>query len=393
MSSKAFEAAGHLGAHAIWCLSDSDQLTPMLGVVKGGETSILRLVTDRLEESVQKGKQMLAENSVNAEHAALIYDGRITLDEGKVDAVVVEIYVEPPSAPDVVVALPYRPRSSDQFRVLSPQVVEWDPSFDVKECMTAFFAGIDSHEQGATIFHTDLKKHSDGDEPTLIRGSVQVNDAKLQQCLREYLDSEDGQSLLKYDVTSGVIVTSLALIAGIVLIVTVIGIKYGIKCLWYALTAEAFKPTFSKADRLKPVICPGVMVNPQAEPDSPSPGLVLVSLESDTGAHLDELSRLAQDLYRIYREGPASAQDKLLARVVANDKYRADAAIAIPEQVAKGRRWFACHANLTLNKSCLTDEGTSLHAFICQDNGENSKARKLSIHQIPWSIYSPAVNS
>ena len=387
--------AGNLGAHAIWCLSDSEQLTPMLGVVKNGETSMIRVVTDRLEESVQKGKQMLAGNSMDAEHAALIYDGRITLEDEKIDAVIVEIYVTPSSTPDVAVALPYTPRSSGQFRVFSPQPVDWNPEFDVKEHMMAFFAGIDSHEQGAAIFHSDLKNTDDGDDdgPALIRGSVNVNDAKLRQCLQEYLDSEDGQSLLKYDFVGGLIVTTLTVFGGVFLLATVIGIKYGIKCLWYALTADAFKPTFSKADRLKAVLGAGVMVNPDAEPDSPAPGMVLVSLEPDAGSHLDELSQAAKELYRVYSEGPSSPEDKVLAKVVANDTYRPDAAIALPDPIANGRRWFVCHAKVTLDKSCVTDEGTSWAAFICQDNGEGRRAKKLTIHQIPWGVISPAVNS
>ncbi len=92
--------AGFLGAHAIWSVSDGETLVPMLGYTDQDDKRILnRLAGPELGAAVAHGKKQLAANPMDANDAVLLYDGRITLGEAKVDAIIVEIraYFSPQS--------------------------------------------------------------------------------------------------------------------------------------------------------------------------------------------------------------------------------------------------------------------------------------------------------
>ena len=156
----AFELAGVFAAHAIWCVSDGDTLIPMLAfTTESNERKMERLVVnDDLEASVAHGKQKLQSNAMDANDAALLFDGRIPIGGEKLDAIVIEIraYFSPES--EVVLAVPYSPKSSGAFRVHKPKLVVWKDcaDFDIDDSLQAFFDGVHQHEMGARIWNECL---------------------------------------------------------------------------------------------------------------------------------------------------------------------------------------------------------------------------------------------
>ena len=152
------EQAGYLSAHAIWCVSDGEPLIPLIGAeLEGGKQTLLRFLDEeKLERAVEKAKENFLGNHQRALLATLIYDGYVTLPDGKTDALVVEsrIFCEPPVVLKMLV--PYR--SSDHtegFAVFRPKFLELSgsESKDFDALGLAFFAGVDSHEKGAAVWN------------------------------------------------------------------------------------------------------------------------------------------------------------------------------------------------------------------------------------------------
>jgi hypothetical protein len=152
----AFNLAGFLSAHAIWCVSDGEILAPIFGyTTDGGERQMERLVAGDLETSVAVGKKKLTSNEHDANDAVLLYDGRIPLNGKKVDAIIIEIrsYFSPKS--EAVMAVPYLPKGSlGLFRVHKPKLLQWMncEDFDVNTAVQSFFEGVDAHEKGAAVW-------------------------------------------------------------------------------------------------------------------------------------------------------------------------------------------------------------------------------------------------
>ncbi|GAA4299005.1 hypothetical protein [Nibribacter koreensis] len=64
-------------------------LIPIVVTEKEGERDLKRFVTERMEEGLKKGEQFLM-NEKEARYGIVIYDGYLTVDGNKVDAVLVK---------------------------------------------------------------------------------------------------------------------------------------------------------------------------------------------------------------------------------------------------------------------------------------------------------------
>lgn len=152
--------AGFLAAHAVWSISDGEILIPIYGYASNsGERIMERLAHEQLEDAVVAGKDMLESNPTNSLASVLIYDGRITLDIGKVDALIVEFrnYQEDKGA--VTVALPYTPRTEgNTFAIHRPKIIEMSGHLkaDTQSIFESFFKGVDQHEKGSGIWNESL---------------------------------------------------------------------------------------------------------------------------------------------------------------------------------------------------------------------------------------------
>ena len=155
----ASELAGFIAAHAIWCVSDADGLTPMVAfTTEDGQRQLERLVFDDAGAAVEHGRQRLEDDPFNANDGVLAYDGRVAVQGGKLDAIILEMRCYGFPWAKATIAVPYTPRSSGRFRVHRPKLVEWErcEDFDPDAAFEAFFQGVSAHEEGAKVWDVAL---------------------------------------------------------------------------------------------------------------------------------------------------------------------------------------------------------------------------------------------
>jgi hypothetical protein len=123
-----------------------------------GQRKLERLVFDDAALAVEHGRQRLEDDPFTADDGVLAYDGRITVDGGKQDAIILELRSYGFPWAKATIAVPYTPGSSGRFRVYRPELVQWErcEDFDLDAAFSAFFQGVDSHEQGAKVWRAAL---------------------------------------------------------------------------------------------------------------------------------------------------------------------------------------------------------------------------------------------
>lgn len=156
----AAKLAGFFSAHAVWSVSDGETLVPIYGYfrAKGGR-AMERLDLPRLEESVEFGKERLDENPHGAKHAVLIFDGRLTLERGKIDALIVEFRDYGARGGAALLAIPYTPKvKRKKFAVHRPKLLDVPASLEkqIDTIFEAFFEGVAEHEKGAEVWDKHL---------------------------------------------------------------------------------------------------------------------------------------------------------------------------------------------------------------------------------------------
>ena len=155
----ASELAGFIAAHAILCVSDADGLIPMVAfTTEDGQRKLERLAFDDAGAAVEYGRKRLEDDPFSANDGVLAYDGRVTVEGGKLDAIIVEMRSYAFPWAKAAIAVPYTPVSSGRFRVHKPKLVEWHEcdDFDMDAAFEAFFGGVDSHEEGAKVWNAAL---------------------------------------------------------------------------------------------------------------------------------------------------------------------------------------------------------------------------------------------
>jgi hypothetical protein len=155
----AAELAGFFAAHNVWCLSDADSFDPVVAfTTEDGKREMQRLIGYEAQAAVEFGRRQLDDNPMDANDAVLLFDGRITVEGGKLDAIIIEMrsYASPGARASI--AVPYTPVSSGEFRVHRPKLVEWHEceDFDPDSTFAAFFQGVDAHENGAKVWNSSL---------------------------------------------------------------------------------------------------------------------------------------------------------------------------------------------------------------------------------------------
>jgi hypothetical protein len=153
------EHVGFFAAHSVWCASEGETLVPLLGFERrGGEREMIRFAADLLEKGVEQGRQWLDSNPDGAIHAVLIYDGFVTLESGKTDALVCLAVQYQRTRSRFTMVVPYRSANSTQgFAVFRPKFVDFDgPSPNYGEMGDAFFRGVDKDEMGAAVWNRSI---------------------------------------------------------------------------------------------------------------------------------------------------------------------------------------------------------------------------------------------
>ena len=154
----AAELAGHFVAHAVWCVAEGETLVPMLAFQKRtGEQQFRRLEGEELQVEVARGQDWLTTNPESVEIATLIYDGFVTLESGKTDALIAETRSFGPEPASLKIVIPYRhARAEGGFAVYRPKFLDYDGNADWSLLGDAFFRGVDQHEHGSAIWNAAL---------------------------------------------------------------------------------------------------------------------------------------------------------------------------------------------------------------------------------------------
>lgn len=158
----AAEIAGYLAAHAIWNVSDGPGSMPMLAYsMADGSKQMVGLAHDDLDAAIQRGKDQLATNEMDALDAVLAYDGTITVKGESCDAVVLELRTY--SSPDAVLVLgvPYTPSTPGPFAVHNPKLLikEHLEDFDTEAFFESFLNGAESHADGWKVWMEAVEKN------------------------------------------------------------------------------------------------------------------------------------------------------------------------------------------------------------------------------------------
>ena len=152
----AAELAGHFVAHAVWCVAEGETLVPILALQKRtGEQQFRRLEGEALQVEVARGQDWLTTNPESVEIATLIYDGFVTLESGKTDALIAEIRDFGSEPASLRIVIPYR-HARDGFAVHRPKFLDYDGDADWSLLGEAFFRGVDKHEHGSVIWNKAL---------------------------------------------------------------------------------------------------------------------------------------------------------------------------------------------------------------------------------------------
>lgn len=117
-----------------------------------------RLLADQLEDGVAMGREHLAKNPEAAARAVLIYDGYVTLESGRTDALFIEARRYGGETRVFTMCVPYwHAHSPGGFAVYRPKFLSFEgPGPDFTALGEAFFRGVGLHEEGAAVWNRHL---------------------------------------------------------------------------------------------------------------------------------------------------------------------------------------------------------------------------------------------
>ncbi|MCE2595936.1 hypothetical protein K6Y31_14070 [Motilimonas cestriensis] len=147
--------AGNFTSHSIWNVSEGETLIPILGYLDHeGKTPMKRLAMGSAD-AIAMGERSLSELSNEYKGATFIKDGYVTLDSGRTDSLIVDVKFTEDPKKSVQFLLPYRNANHElgfAIHRLKVSGLEGFAPEDVEWISTAFFAGLESHEQGGKIW-------------------------------------------------------------------------------------------------------------------------------------------------------------------------------------------------------------------------------------------------
>jgi hypothetical protein len=142
----AADLAGYFTAHAVWSVSESNPMMPVLGHERDGQRTLVRYTGD--------GAKWLAENPEGVERAVLVLDGEITLAGRPTDALLVDARQYGDVVQRLVCVVPYR-RHDDPagFAVYQPRFTKLEHlDEDPPMLGEAFFRGVATHPDGSKVW-------------------------------------------------------------------------------------------------------------------------------------------------------------------------------------------------------------------------------------------------
>lgn len=166
--------AGEVLAHAAWSLSEAPEgevLIPLGGILREGRVELIRFVSEALTAELSGAfialtRQQLADQQGNLEAWTLAYDARVTRDQGKVDAIVFEVWGQGMTTP-AMFAQAYQPFHFGTFRLLGEPFFLGTATSDAQDALSetlrTFRRGVENHKQVATLWDKWQKASASGD--------------------------------------------------------------------------------------------------------------------------------------------------------------------------------------------------------------------------------------
>ena len=151
--------AGFSAAHALWSVEDGDILIPFVAEeFPSGQRTLRRFQDEDNIQAVARARGHLAAHASGPSRAVLVFDGYITLRDGRTDALFIETHVVGPLASVLHVAVPYRNASAPGgLAVFRPKFLSLPPDApDAEALAQVFFSGVDQHEAGAAFWNQHL---------------------------------------------------------------------------------------------------------------------------------------------------------------------------------------------------------------------------------------------
>ncbi|MFJ6672083.1 hypothetical protein ACIQMJ_13320 [Actinosynnema sp. NPDC091369] len=152
--------AGFYAAHGVWSVSEGETLIPLIGYEQpDGSRGMDRYMSDDVGQSAQAAQAALDSNDHRATRAVLVADAYLTMEWGRTDALVVRAVDHGPTPGSMELAIPYSPpTATTPFTVYRLQIIEVtgfaDQDYDT--LADAFFDGVDSHPDAATVWSAHL---------------------------------------------------------------------------------------------------------------------------------------------------------------------------------------------------------------------------------------------
>lgn len=155
--------AGEVLAHAAWSISEAPEgeiLVPLAGILREGKAEFIRFVPEELSgDFIAFARQQLEDQQSKLEAWTLAYDTRVTREQGKVDAIVFEVWGQGMAAP-AMCAQPYQPFHSGTFKLLGEPFFLGasipDAQDTLSETLRTFRRGVENHHQAAVLWDTWL---------------------------------------------------------------------------------------------------------------------------------------------------------------------------------------------------------------------------------------------
>lgn len=217
---------------------------------------------------------------------------------------------------------------------------------------------------------------------------MRIDHPKLRSLVARYLRTPESEPVYdEFEVPPALsaALTFVALVAGSVLVPTLIGTRFGLKLIGFAIRGEAFdsrgKHLRAEPDRLRPLIAHGIIIGPSGH------GLVLGSFDTRVEANTEFLAERAALLAHLYAEGSDAPDDQAALALMRDDNYRRNRRRPVPEPQAQGRSLTLFDIKIDPEQIGVGPGGGILVA--CVATGPDD-ADPLIV-QIPWSVVADAV--
>lgn len=179
---EALKIAGNTAAHAIWSVSDGEQLIPLIAETDlTGKTTQIRCMgiqPDQIDDFFLKKSNALGKDYNGL---SLVQDSIVTLEKGKTDALLIDVRMSYPENSSVQLCIPYRHAKHEKgfaiHRLKITGITGISP--DKQEAITnAFFDGIESHQQGSLLWKE--KYEDEVMEDQIIENEVAILSSELE---------------------------------------------------------------------------------------------------------------------------------------------------------------------------------------------------------------------